>query len=72
MTEYNFEYESLSDRIRDVEREVDKIRELEVEVERLRQELIETDNTLYEIMNRLDSMDQSEYTLKNFQLGEPQ
>lgn len=65
MNEYNFEYDSLDDRIRDVEHEVDKIRELEVEVERLKQELIETDNTLYEIMNRLDSMDQSEYTFKN-------
>jgi septal ring factor EnvC (AmiA/AmiB activator) len=59
MSEYNFEFKSLDDRIR----------ELEVEVERLKQESIETDNTLYEIMNRLDSMDQSEYTFKN-SLGE--
>ena len=65
MSEYNFEYESLHDRIYDLQREVDKIRDLEYEVERLKQELIETDNTLYEIMNRLDSMDQSEYTFKN-------
>jgi septal ring factor EnvC (AmiA/AmiB activator) len=59
MSEYNFEFKSLDDRIR----------YLEAEVERLKQELIETDNTLYEIMNRLDSMDQSEYTFKN-SLGE--
>ena len=69
MSEYNFEYDSLDDRIRDVEHKVYKIRDLEVEVERLKQELIETDNTLYEIMNRLDSMDQSEYTFRN-SLGE--
>jgi predicted RNase H-like nuclease (RuvC/YqgF family) len=61
MPEYNFEYDSLDDRIRDVEREVDKIRELEVEVERLKQELIETDNTLYEIMNTLDRLEQASY-----------
>lgn len=61
MSEYNFEYESLEDRIR----------YLENEVERLKQECIETDNTLYEILNRLDSMDQNEYTLKNFNLGDP-
>jgi septal ring factor EnvC (AmiA/AmiB activator) len=59
MTEYNFEYESLEDRIR----------YLENEVERLKQESIETDNTLYEIINRLDSMDQNEYTFRN-SLGE--
>lgn len=69
MSEYNFDYDSLDDRIRDVEREVDKIRYLEVEMERLKQELIETDNTLYEIMTRLDSRDQSEYTIRN-SLGE--
>jgi septal ring factor EnvC (AmiA/AmiB activator) len=59
MNDYNFEFESLND----------KIQELEVEMERLKQELIETDNTLYEIMNRIDSMEQSEYTFKN-SLGE--
>jgi septal ring factor EnvC (AmiA/AmiB activator) len=59
MSEYNFEFKSLND----------KIQELEVEMERLKQELIETDNTLYEIMNRIDSMEQSEYTFKN-SLGE--
>ena len=46
MTDYNFEYETL----------YDKIRELETEVERLKTEIIETDNTIYEILNRLDSM----------------
>lgn len=59
MSEYNFEFKSLND----------KIKELEVEMERLKQELIETDNTLYEIMTRLDSMDHSEYTIRN-SLGE--
>lgn len=71
MSEYNFEYESLHDRIYDLEREVEKIRDLENEVERLKHECIETNNTLYEILNRLDSMDQNEYTLKNFNLGDP-
>lgn len=47
MTQYNFEYETLYDRIRD----------LEVEVERLKDELIETDNTVYLIMNRLDRLE---------------
>ena len=59
VSEYNFEFKSLND----------KIQKLEVEMERLKQELIETDNTLYEIMNRIDSMEQSEYTFKN-SLGE--
>jgi uncharacterized protein YdcH (DUF465 family) len=61
MNEYNFEYDSLDDRIRDVEREVEKIKDLEYEVERLRTELIETDNTLYEILNRLDRLEQVSY-----------
>jgi uncharacterized protein YdcH (DUF465 family) len=61
MSEYNFEYETLDDRIRDVEREVDKIRDLECEVERLKTELVETDNTLYEILNRLDRLEQASY-----------
>ena len=51
MSEYNFEFKSLDDRIR----------YLEAEVERLKQELIETDNTLYEIMNRLDRLEQASY-----------
>lgn len=61
MSEYNFEYDSLDDRIRDVEREVEKIRDLEYEVERLKTELVETDNTLYEILNRLDRFEQASY-----------
>lgn len=61
MNEYNFEFDSLDDRIRDVEREVEKIKDLEYEVERLRTELIETDNTLYEILNRLDRLEQASY-----------
>jgi septal ring factor EnvC (AmiA/AmiB activator) len=60
MTDYNFEYQSLDD----------KIRNLEIEVERLKNEQIETDNTLYEILNRLDMMDQNEYTLRNYNLGD--
>jgi predicted nucleic acid-binding Zn-ribbon protein len=61
MSEYNFEYESLEDRIRDLEREVEKIRDLEYEVERLKTELVETDNTLYEILNRLDNLENPSY-----------
>jgi predicted nuclease with TOPRIM domain len=60
MSEYNFEYESLDDRIRD----------LETEIDRLKWEQRETDNTLYEILNRLDSLEKIEYTLKNFNLGD--
>jgi hypothetical protein len=60
MSEYNFEYESLAERIY----------QLELLVDRLKDEQIETDNTLYEILNRLDLMDRSEYTLKNFHLGD--
>lgn len=59
MTNYKFEFESL----------YDKIDDLEVQIANLKQELIETDNVLYEILNRLDSMDQNKYTLKNFELG---
>ena len=47
MSEYNFKYETL----------YDKIRDLEIEVDRLKYELIETDNTLYLILNRLDKME---------------
>jgi len=61
MSEYNFEYESLSDRITD----------LENEVERLKYELIETDNTIYEILNRLDRMEGFDYNT-NITNGEPQ
>jgi hypothetical protein len=65
MSEYNFEYETLYDKIRDLEVQVDKIRDLEIEVDRLKYELVETNNTLYLILNRLDSMDQTEYTVNN-------
>ena len=61
MTEYNFQYESLEDRIRDLEREVEKIRDLEYEVERLKTELVETDNTVYEILIRLDRLEEQLY-----------
>ncbi len=56
MTEYNFEYETLQDRIS----------YLENEVERLKEELTETDNTIYEILNRLDSLDGMSYSSKRF------
>jgi archaellum component FlaC len=61
MSEYNFEYESLMDRIN----------YLENEVERLKYELIETDNTIYEILNRLDKMEGFDYNT-NITNGEPQ
>jgi len=51
VTEYNFQYESLEDRIRD----------LEYEVERLKTELVETDNTVYEILIRLDRLEEQPY-----------
>lgn len=55
MSDYSFEYESLNDKILDLERD------LECEVERLKSEMIETDNTLYEILNRLDRLEQQTY-----------
>ena len=61
MSEYNFDYDSLSDRITD----------LENEVERLKSELIETDNNIYEILNRLDRMEDLDYNI-NITKGEPQ
>jgi predicted nucleic acid-binding Zn-ribbon protein len=60
MNDYNFEFESLNDRIRD----------LETEVERLKNENIETTNTLYEIMITLDKFNDSGYDLRKFTLGE--
>jgi predicted nuclease with TOPRIM domain len=56
MSEYNFEYESLQDRIS----------YLENEVERLKEELTETDNTIYEILNRLDNLDGMSYSSERF------
>ena len=56
MTEYNFDYESLDD----------KISSLEIAIERLRDEMIETDNTLYEILNRLDMLEQKRYDVPNY------
>lgn len=70
MTNYAFNYESLEDRIRDLEREVEKIRDLEYDVERLKQELIETDNTLYETMIKLDRIQNPDYNLDKFTLGD--
>jgi predicted nuclease with TOPRIM domain len=56
MSEYSFEYESLND----------KVQYLENEVERLKEELTETDNTIYEILNRLDSLDGMSYSSERF------
>jgi hypothetical protein len=60
MTDYNFEFKSLNDRICD----------LETEVERLKYENIETTNILYEIMNTLDKFNDSEYDVPKFTRGE--
>lgn len=60
MNDYNLEYESLNDRIRD----------LETEVERLKYENIETTKTLYELMRTLDKIENKEYDISNFTLGE--
>ena len=56
MTDYNFDYTSLDS----------KIDSLEIEIERLRNEMIETDNTLYEILNRLDMLEQKRYDVPNY------
>jgi septal ring factor EnvC (AmiA/AmiB activator) len=56
MTDYDFDYTSLDDRITN----------LELEVEHLRNELIESDNTLYEILNRLDMLEQKRYDVPNY------
>jgi archaellum component FlaC len=60
VSNYDFDYETIMDRVY----------MLEQEIERLKDEQIETDNTLYEIMNRLDKLEQMDYTLKNFTLGD--
>jgi len=39
-----------------------QIEKLELRIKNLEQENIETTNILYQILNRLDSMDQTEYT----------
>jgi len=49
---------------------LDLIQKLEDRIEKLEQENIETTNELYRLENRLDMMDQSEYTLNSFSLGE--
>ena len=56
VTDYNFDYTSLDSRIDS----------LEIEIERLRNEMIETDNTLYEILNRLDMLEQKSYDVPNY------
>lgn len=45
-----------------------KIEQLESQIKKLERENIETTNILYEILNRLDSMDQTEYTDSNLHL----
>ena len=42
----------------------------EERIERLEEENIETTNCLYELQNRLDMMNQNEYTLHSFSLGQ--
>jgi hypothetical protein len=59
MSEYSFEYESLSERIY----------QLELLVDRLKDEQIETDNTLYEILNRLDRIEGKGYDTDIFNGG---
>jgi len=45
-----------------------QIEQLELRIKNLEQENIETTNILYQILNRLDSMDQTEYTDSNLHL----
>ncbi len=59
MTDYNFEYESLAERIY----------QLELLMDRLKDEQTETDNTLYEILNRLDRIEGKEYDTDIFNGG---
>lgn len=56
MSNYDFDYTPLDS----------KIDQLEIEIERLRNEMIETDNTLYEILNRLDMLEQKRYDVPNY------
>lgn len=60
MSEYPFQYDTI----------MDHIYMLEQEIKRLKDEQIETDNTLYEIMIRLDKLEQIDYALDNFTLGD--
>jgi hypothetical protein len=59
MSEYSFEYESLAERIY----------QLELLVDRIKDEQIETDNTLYEILNRLDRIEAKGYDIDIFNGG---
>lgn len=61
---------SITELMEPTENLLDLIHKLEDRIEKLEQENIETTNELYRIENRLDMMDQSEYTLNNFSLGE--
>jgi len=46
------------------------IEELEKRIKKLEEENIETTNCLYELQNQLDMMNENEYTLRNYTLGE--
>lgn len=48
----------------------DLIEELENRIKKLEEENIETTNCLYELQNQLDMMNQNEYTLENYSLGQ--
>lgn len=61
---------SITELMEPTENLLDMIQKLEERIEKLEYENIETTNELYRIENRLDMMDQSEYTLNNFSLGE--
>jgi archaellum component FlaC len=63
MTDYNFDYTPLSSEIDKISSQIDQ---LEIEFERFRDEMIETDNTLYEILNRLDMLEQKSYDVPNY------
>ena len=61
---------SITELMEPTENLLDLIHKLEDRIEKLEQENIETTNELYRIENKLDMMDQSEYNLNNFSLGE--
>lgn len=49
---------------------LDLIQKLEERIAKLEEENIETANCLYELQNQLDMMNENEYTLRNYTLGQ--
>ena len=58
------------DDLNEKSRLVDILLDMENRIRSLEEENIETTNVLYEIVNRLDKLDNPDYNLKKFSLGD--